>query len=132
MTPDAEGRTPYDVATGNDADSDRHGIVTPDAGLMNPNHYLAVAIQYLYGGARPGWSSGRIGKTLVSSSMIDRVAAGVGGQLVEVPVGDAATGLVAVAKQGVALVVGVQPREGRERHEEPPTTFGFFVVRVFF
>ena len=65
----------YDIATGNDADSDRHGIVTPDAGLMNPNHYLAVAIQYLYGGARPGWpASTAIGKTLVSSSMIDRVA----------------------------------------------------------
>jgi phosphoglucomutase len=77
----------YDIATGNDADSDRHGIVTPDAGLMNPNHYLAVAIQYLYGGARPGWSSGRIGKTLVSSSMIDRVAADLGKELWEVPVG---------------------------------------------
>ena len=77
----------YDIATGNDADSDRHGIVTPDGGLMNPNHYLAVAIQYLYGGARPGWSSGRIGKTLVSSSMIDRVAADLGKELWEVPVG---------------------------------------------
>ena len=67
----------YDIATGNDADADRHGIVTPDAGLMNPNHYLAVAIGYLFGGARPGWpDSARIGKTLVSSSMIDRVAAG--------------------------------------------------------
>ncbi|MBM6544696.1 alpha-D-glucose phosphate-specific phosphoglucomutase [Janibacter sp. YIM B02568] len=77
----------YDSATGNDADSDRHGIVTPDAGLMNPNHYLAVAIQYLYGGARPGWSSGRIGKTLVSSSMIDRVASDLGKELWEVPVG---------------------------------------------
>ena len=77
----------YDIATGNDADSDRHGIVTPDGGLMNPNHYLAVAIQYLYGGARPGWSSGRTGKTLVSSSMIDRVAADLGKELWEVPVG---------------------------------------------
>jgi phosphoglucomutase len=78
----------YDVATGNDADSDRHGIVTPDAGLMNPNHYLAVAIGYLFGGARPGWPDGaRIGKTLVSSSMIDRVAASIGRELVEVPVG---------------------------------------------
>lgn len=78
----------YDVATGNDADADRHGIVTPDAGLMNPNHYLAVAIQYLFGGARPGWPDGaRIGKTLVSSSMIDRVAAGLGTPMVEVPVG---------------------------------------------
>ena len=77
----------YDIATGNDADADRHGIVTPDGGLMNPNHYLAVAIQYLYGGARPGWASGRIGKTLVSSSMIDRVAADLGKELWEVPVG---------------------------------------------
>ena len=78
----------YDIATGNDADSDRHGIVTPDAGLMNPNHFLAVAIQYLFGGARPGWpESARIGKTLVSSSMIDRVAEGLGKPLVEVPVG---------------------------------------------
>jgi phosphoglucomutase len=78
----------YDLATGNDADADRHGIVTPDAGLMNPNHFLAVAIQYLFGGARADWPDGAaIGKTLVSSSMIDRVAADVGGRLVEVPVG---------------------------------------------
>ncbi len=80
-------RDDFDVATGNDADSDRHGIVTPDAGLMNPNHYLAVAIRYLYGGARPGWSSRRVGKTLVSSSMIDRVARAVDASLWEVPVG---------------------------------------------
>lgn len=78
----------YDIATGNDADADRHGIVTPDAGLMNPNHFLAVAIGYLFGGARPGWpDTARIGKTLVSSSMIDRVAASIGKPLVEVPVG---------------------------------------------
>jgi phosphoglucomutase len=78
----------YDIATGNDADSDRHGIVTPDAGLMNPNHYLAVAIHYLYGGARPDWpESTAIGKTLVSSSMIDRVASDLGRRLLEVPVG---------------------------------------------
>ena len=77
----------YDIATGNDADSDRHGIVTPDAGLMNPNHYLAVAIQYLYG-ARPGWGSDTaVGKTLVSSSIIDRVAEDLGRRLLEVPVG---------------------------------------------
>ena len=83
-----ERRDEYDVATGNDADSDRHGIVTPDAGLMNPNHYLSVAIQYLYGGARPQWrDDGFIGKTLVSSSMIDRVAEDLGRTLVEVPVG---------------------------------------------
>jgi len=81
-------RDRYDVAVGNDADADRHGIVTPDAGLMNPNHYLAVAIEYLFGGARPDWGAGaRIGKTLVSSSMIDRVAAGLGRPLSEVPVG---------------------------------------------
>ena len=83
-----ERRDQYDIATGNDADSDRHGIVTPDAGLMNPNHFLAVAIRYLFGGARPGWPKGAaIGKTLVSSSMIDRVADEVGGRLVELPGG---------------------------------------------
>jgi phosphoglucomutase len=83
-----ERRGDYAIATGNDADADRHGIVTPDAGLMNPNHYLAVAIQHLFGGARPDWSeAARIGKTLVSSSMIDRVAASLGKPLVEVPVG---------------------------------------------
>jgi phosphoglucomutase len=81
-------RSEYDIATGNDADSDRHGIVTPDAGLMNPNHYLAVAIQYLYGGGRPGWpQAAAIGKTLVSSSMIDRVSTALGRSLTEVPVG---------------------------------------------
>jgi phosphoglucomutase len=84
----SSGEASYDVATGNDADADRHGIVTPDAGLMNPNHYLAVAIQYLFGGARPGWpAAARIGKTLVSSSMIDRVATGLGRPMIEVPVG---------------------------------------------
>ena len=78
----------YDIATGNDADSDRHGIVTPDGGLMNPNHFLAVAIGYLFGGARPDWpDSAQIGKTLVSSSMIDRVAASLRKPMVEVPVG---------------------------------------------
>ncbi|HEX8781280.1 MAG TPA: phosphoglucomutase (alpha-D-glucose-1,6-bisphosphate-dependent) [Nocardioides sp.] len=83
-----QGGAEYDVATGNDADADRHGIVTPDAGLMNPNHFLAVAIGYLFGGARPDWpGTARIGKTLVSSSMIDRVAAAIGKPLVEVPVG---------------------------------------------
>ena len=81
-------REKYDIATGNDADADRHGIVTPDAGLMNPNHYLAVAIGHLFGGARPDWpATARIGKTLVSSSMIDLVAADIGRELVEVPVG---------------------------------------------
>lgn len=86
MTPDASGETPYDIATGNDADSDRHGIVTPD-GLMNPNHYLAVAIHYLFQ-HRPGWKSdAAVGKTLVSSALIDRVVAAMGRTLIEVPVG---------------------------------------------
>ncbi|GAA2750645.1 phosphoglucomutase (alpha-D-glucose-1,6-bisphosphate-dependent) [Amnibacterium kyonggiense] len=77
----------YDILTGNDADADRHGIVTPDGGLMNPNHYLAVAIQYLYT-HRPEWpATAKVGKTLVSSSMIDRVAASIDRELVEVPVG---------------------------------------------
>ncbi|GAA0315746.1 phosphoglucomutase (alpha-D-glucose-1,6-bisphosphate-dependent) [Streptomyces turgidiscabies] len=82
-----EQRDRFDIATGNDADADRHGIVTPDGGLMNPNHYLAVAISYLFS-HREQWPAGAgIGKTLVSSSMIDRVAADVGRPLVEVPVG---------------------------------------------
>ncbi|MER6734229.1 phosphoglucomutase (alpha-D-glucose-1,6-bisphosphate-dependent) [Streptomyces puniciscabiei] len=82
-----EQRDRFRIATGNDADADRHGIVTPDAGLMNPNHYLAVAISYLYR-HRDQWPAGAgIGKTLVSSTMIDRVAADLGRRLVEVPVG---------------------------------------------
>ena len=77
----------FQLATGNDADADRHGIVTPDGGLMNPNHYLAVAISYLFR-SRTGWPAGAaVGKTLVSSSMIDRVAADLGRRLDEVPVG---------------------------------------------
>lgn len=77
----------FDIAIGNDPDADRHGIVTKD-GLMNPNHYLAVCIHYLFGGARPQWGAGMgIGKTLVSSSIIDRVAAGLSRNLIEVPVG---------------------------------------------
>ncbi len=81
-------RDQFDVSTGNDADADRHGIVTGDGGLMNPNHYLAVAIDYLFGGARPNWPAEvQIGKTLVSSSMIDQVAHSLGKELVEVPVG---------------------------------------------
>ncbi len=77
----------YDIVTGNDADADRHGIVTPDGGLMNPNHFLAVAVQYLYT-HRPQWKAdAAIGKTLVSSSMIDRVASSLGRRLWEVPVG---------------------------------------------
>jgi phosphoglucomutase len=80
-------RDRYQIATGNDADSDRHGIVTPDGGLLNPNHYLAVAIDYLYT-HRPSWPAGiAVGKTAVSSSIIDRVVAGIDRKLVEVPVG---------------------------------------------
>ena len=77
----------FAVATGNDTDADRHGIVTPDAGLLNPNHYLAVAIDYLYR-HRDSWpAAAAVGKTLVSSSMIDRVAEGLDRELLEVPVG---------------------------------------------
>jgi len=77
----------FQIATGNDADADRHGIVTPDGGLMNPNHFLAVAIAYLLS-HRPGWAAETaVGKTLVSSSLIDRVVADLGRQLLEVPVG---------------------------------------------
>src|SRR6516225_8702636 len=77
----------FTIATGNDTDADRHGIVTPDGGLLNPNHYLAVAIDYLYR-HRNGWrASAAVGKTLVSSSMIDRVADGLGRRLLEVLVG---------------------------------------------
>ncbi|MFZ2510719.1 MAG: phosphoglucomutase (alpha-D-glucose-1,6-bisphosphate-dependent) [Gordonia sp. (in: high G+C Gram-positive bacteria)] len=80
-------RDRFAIATGNDADADRHGIVTADAGLMNPNHYLAVAIDYLFT-HRGGWlASTAVGKTVVSSSLIDRVVAGLGRDLIEVPVG---------------------------------------------
>lgn len=77
----------YDVLTGNDADADRHGIVTPDAGLMNPNHYLAVAIDYLFSHRAEWPRDAAIGKTLVSSMIIDRVAESLGRRLLEVPVG---------------------------------------------
>ncbi len=87
MKPGADGVVPFDIATGNDADSDRHGIVTPDSGLMNPNHYLAVAIKYLFE-HRPEWGpTVGVGKTLVSSLLIDRVVSGMGRPMVEVPVG---------------------------------------------
>src|SRR5215467_2861520 len=77
----------YDIAFGNDTDSDRHGIVTPSAGLMNPNHYLAAAIRYLLTN-RPLWPEhSAVGKTLVSSSMIDKVVQRLGRKLAEVPVG---------------------------------------------
>ena len=82
-----DSRDSFDIATGNDADSDRHGIVTPDGGLMNPNHFLSVAIDYLYR-RRDGWPAhAAVGKTMVSSSMIDRVTADLGRALYEVPVG---------------------------------------------
>lgn len=82
-----ERRGDYDIATGNDADSDRHGIVTPDGGLMNPNHFLSVAVDYLFA-RREGWRpDAAVGKTVVSSSMIDRVTAALGRRLWEVPVG---------------------------------------------
>jgi phosphoglucomutase len=77
----------FEIAFGNDPDTDRHGIVTPSAGLLNPNHYLAVAIWYLFQN-RSGWrKDAKVGKTLVSSSMIDRVAKALGRELAEVPVG---------------------------------------------
>jgi len=80
-------RDHFDVAFGNDADSDRHGIVTRSAGLLSPNHYLAAAVWYLFQ-HRPGWPAGAgVGKTLVSSSILDRVATALGRRLVEVPVG---------------------------------------------
>lgn len=82
-----DSRDRFDISTGNDADADRHGIVTAD-GLMNPNHFLAVSIAHLFGGARPQWpGTAGIGKTMVSSSLIDRVAADVARPVVEVPVG---------------------------------------------
>ena len=84
----------YDLVGGTDPDADRHGIVCPDWGVMNPNHYIAVVVEYLFGKDkngnpnRPDWPEGTgIGKTLVSSSLIDRVAASIGAKLVEVPVG---------------------------------------------
>jgi len=77
----------FDLALGNDADADRHGIVTPAACLLNPNHFLSAAVAYLYGGARSWGAEVGVGKTLVSSSMIDRVVTDLGRRLVEVPVG---------------------------------------------
>ena len=81
------GRDRFDISTGNDADADRHGIVTRDGGLMNPNHFLAVGIDYLYRN-RSGWAAdAAVGKTMVSSSIIDRVVSDLGRKLIEVPVG---------------------------------------------
>ncbi len=82
-----ERKDSFDVAFACDTDHDRHGVVTRSAGLLNPNHYLSAAISYLFAN-RPGWSAqAGVGKTMVSSSMIDRVAAQLGRKLVEVPVG---------------------------------------------
>ncbi|MCU0483939.1 MAG: phosphoglucomutase (alpha-D-glucose-1,6-bisphosphate-dependent) [Chloroflexi bacterium] len=80
-------RDRFDLAFGNDTDADRHGIVTPGAGLLNPNHFLAAAVAYLFGGARDWPGEVAVGKTLVSSAMIDRVVADLGRRLLEVPVG---------------------------------------------
>ena len=82
-----ELRDRFDVACGNDTDADRHGIVTPGAGLLNPNHFLAVAVGHLFGGGRDWGADVAVGKTLVSSAMLDRVAADLGRRLLEVPVG---------------------------------------------
>jgi phosphoglucomutase len=82
-----ELRDRFDVAFGNDTDADRHGIVTPGAGLLNPNHFLSVAVAYLFGGGRDWREDVAVGKTLVSSGMLDRVAADLGRRLTEVPVG---------------------------------------------
>jgi phosphoglucomutase len=82
-----EDRERFDISTGNDADADRHGIVTRDHGLMNPNHFLAASIDYLFR-HRPEWShAAAVGKTMVSSSIINRVVADLGRKLIEVPVG---------------------------------------------
>jgi phosphoglucomutase len=87
MVPLVTMRDRFDVAFANDADHDRHGIVTPTAGLMNPNHYLAVAISYSFTQRRSWSAEAAVGKTVVSSGMIDRVTAGLGRRLIEVPVG---------------------------------------------
>ena len=87
MVPLVAVRDRFDVAFANDADHDRHGIVTPRAGLMNPNHYLAVAISYLFTHRSPWSTEAAVGKTVVSSGIIDRVTAGLGRRLIEVPVG---------------------------------------------
>jgi phosphoglucomutase len=82
-----DGRDRFDISTGNDADADRHGIVTRDHGLMNPNHFLAASIDYLYRN-RSGWrADAAVGKTMVSSSIINRVVSDLGRKLIEVPVG---------------------------------------------
>ena len=121
----------FQIATGNDADADRHGIVTPDGGLMNPNHFLAVAIAYLLS-HRPDWAADTaVGKTLVSSSLIDRVVADLGRRLVEVPVGfkwfvpGPARRLGRLRRRGVRRRVVPAPRrqrvdDGQGRHPAGP------------
>src|SRR5205807_1328207 len=80
-------KSQYRVAFGNDPDSDRHGVVTPSAGLLNPNHYLAVAVRYLFTNRSDWPATASVGKTIVSSSILDRVSASLNRKLVEVPVG---------------------------------------------
>ena len=88
MATDLAIRENADMVVGTDPDADRHGIVCPNWGVMNPNHYIAVCVEYLFGGNRPGWPEGAaVGKTLVSSSLIDRVAASINAKVIEVPVG---------------------------------------------
>ena len=87
MAPLVERGQAFDVAFGNDPDADRHGVVVPTSGLLDPNHYLAVCTSYLFGGSRDWRPEVGVGKTLVSSSIIDRVAAELERRLVEVPVG---------------------------------------------
>ena len=119
-------RDKFDVAFANDTDADRHGIVTRSSGLMNPNHYLAAAISYLFGN-RPDWSSGcAVGKTIVSSGIIDRVAAKLGRKLVEVPVGfkwfvdglstarSASPARRAPERRSSGVTVGLDHRQGRD------------------
>ena len=124
-------RNEFQIATGNDADADRHGVVTPDGGLLNPNHFLAVAISYLFD-ARRGWPAGaQVGKTLVSSSMIDRVAEQLGRKLLEVPVGfkwfvdgllDGSVGFGGEESAGASFLRrdGVRVDDGQGRHPSRP------------
>ncbi len=125
----------YDIAFGNDPDCDRHGIVAPSAGLLNPNHYLSVAIWYLFQ-HRSGWRPDAvIGKTLVSSSMIDRVAGHLGRRVSEVPVGfkwfvdgliDGSYGFGGEESAGASFLRkdGVRLDHGQRRHDSGPAGSG--------